>query len=374
MHRFSNNAESTLADALPIDALVMTLSAGGGALFDVFVGSEGQSDGSVQAATLTSLDVVGAYEIVYMYAREDDVVYIDRGQEETEPREWPAGTKVSANVTRGMLENFAQKGRWGEPVPLLAEPGPLVLSDLNENAVAASSAVSGLVFNAHSRMRETWTFGGYSVLQQAQPHPNRPPRRALAYECIGSSTPVDIGDTPRTWLSGQAYRRGAVVIPSVPNGRQYWPEFESLLDDTTVDSVEPDFDGWFLGVESGREPTGSGPVEWLSQEMPAKAQVFFPTNTRLMLTEVGFLCSQYDASAPPAISVGTQANPTLVANAVSLTGLVVGEVSTHRILIAAGGVAPADLLFTAVTGATGGTCRGAFYWKGFIFETTPEIS
>lgn len=372
MHRFSNNAQSTLESVLAVDAETLVLVAGGGAAFNVFpVDTEDPFllDGTYQAATLTHADLPGVYEVVYMVVFINDTFQIIRAQEGTEAQEWPAGAKVSANVTAGQLESFVQKGSGG-PVDL-ASAGPLILRDArtDDSDEVGSSSNTGFVVNSKTRLRRTWSIGGNSVLQQTRARSSDQGLQTNAYETIGSSIPVDLG-TPRTWVAGQAYRRGAVVQPATPNGLQYWVDILSINDATTSDTTLEFNSAPYERTTGGL--TGSGPSEWEGQPMPVVAEIFFSSEVRAVVTEVGFICHQYDATTPPSVSIGTTSDTTRFASAMSLTGLESGSV--HRIPIATGGLLVSNLKFAVTTAADGGTCRGNFYWKGFVVEPTPEIT
>ena len=112
---FSNNADTTMTTQLPIDDLYMTVADGSG--------FAAPTSGQHQMVTLTNGTL---YEVVTVVERIANVLYMTaRAQEGTTAREWPAGTRVFAGVTKGTLEAL-QPAAGYEHVETLA-PGATAL-------------------------------------------------------------------------------------------------------------------------------------------------------------------------------------------------------------------------------------------------------
>lgn len=368
MHRFSNNAESTLSVELAEGDETLQLSPGSGALFNVMpvdMGDPFARDGTYQAVTLTHPDLPDTNEIVYLVARLDDAFVAQRGMEGTEPLTWPAGSKVSANVTAEMLGSFVQAAPAGKPVNTVVGEGfaPVVLGAGLGGGGSGALGSRGFVVNAQSRVNDSWSIGGLSVLQHARPfninaNANAAARVAHSYETIGGSTPIDLGEAP-AWQALKEYPRGAVVTAGDGNPMQYWPRFYNLEDDTTSSETKPPFSPWVGDAAAG------GNASWIATQLPLTSM--FLGDALFVATEVGFICHGLTASTPPTISVGTDDDPTCYADNVQLTSITAAD-TVHRILVPAGGPLTLGVRFALDIPATGGSCRGRFYWKGFFIE------
>lgn len=100
---FKNNAHGSLAAELSAVATVATLATGNGANFPA------PTAGDFFLATLILLDGNGAesaWEIVKCTARATDGLTIERAQEGTTARIWPAGTRIELRTTAGTLDSF----------------------------------------------------------------------------------------------------------------------------------------------------------------------------------------------------------------------------------------------------------------------------
>ncbi len=368
MHRFSNNAESTLSVELAEGDETLQVVPGSGALFNVMpvdMGDPFFRDGTHQAVTLTNPDMPNTYEIVYLVARLDDAFVAERGMEGTEPLAWPAGSKVSANVTAEMLRSFVQAAPYGKPVNTIADEGegigPVVLGAGMGGGGSGATGSRGFVVNAQSRVNDSWAIGGLSVLQHARPfntNASQTARFAHAYETVGGTTPIDLGQAP-AWVASKEYPRGAVVTAGDGNPMQYWPRFYNLEDDITSSETKPPFSPWVGDAAAG------GNAAWIATELPLTAM--FPGDALFVATEVGFICHSMTATAPPTISVGTDDDPTRYADNVQLASITAAD-TVHRILVPTGGLLTTGVRFALNVPAAGGSCRGRFYWKGFFIE------
>ena len=100
---FANNAETVLAAALTDVATTLSVTPGTGNEFPAPTG------GDFFLATLILLDGNGAetaWEIVKCTARATDGLTIERAQEGTTARIWPAGTRIELRTTAGTLDSF----------------------------------------------------------------------------------------------------------------------------------------------------------------------------------------------------------------------------------------------------------------------------
>lgn len=367
MHRFSNNAVSTLASGIDNFATTITLAAGGGALFNVPT----YADGTIQPATLTHESAPGLSEIVWLVGGGgSDTFVIERSVEGSTPLVWPAGTKVSARVTAGMLGSFLQLNQQGR----IVRPGgwPLmqnVYEFAPQGRRTLNSRENVFAFNGRSYGDNVVQISAYPVLQN---YPSRNPpfvTSAGALHDQGFSTPsvggsdfVDLG-VPPAWANNAYYYQGSVVVPTGGGTKQFSLQLldEQNLIFVPLGATEPDFVNGPLSVTDGGEVRGY----WTPTDLPIDIQRTFVYRHRLVVTEVGFIASRFSASTPPVVSIGTLAAPTRFANAVSLSQIAArGDV--HRIPITAGGASIDNIRFRLDTAATGGRFLGRFYWRGFF--------
>lgn len=95
-HLFANNASSTLAVAINDSETELSLPAGEGERFP-----EPQV-GQIFKITLVDFQT-GTREIVHCTARDDDVLTVERAQEDTDAAEFPAGALLQLRVTAETL-------------------------------------------------------------------------------------------------------------------------------------------------------------------------------------------------------------------------------------------------------------------------------
>lgn len=355
MHRFSNNAVSTLAAGIDGFVTTIALTMNGGALFSV----PPTEDGTFQLATLTHASVPGVYEVVRLIANPAaDTFTVERGVEGS-PIAWPAGTEVSARVTAGMLSAFIQS-RIGAPVIMDPSGGTIVLGSGSGDTSGATAGT--FVARGVSRANNAWVIGGQSVVQHAHAQ-DLSFSPTLAYEAVGTTHPVDLG-VPLAWNVAHNYIRGRVVRPTTPNGYQYWARIASLTEDALYSATEPAFPG--NGNPAEVVPLG----EWVATAMPVTITRDFPH--LLVVTEVGFINHMYGATSSPTVSIGVTGDATRFANAVPLSQIT-AQGHIHRIPITTGGAPADDLVFRVDTAATGGVFMGRFYFKGFFVETSGEF-
>ncbi|CUB01441.1 MULTISPECIES: hypothetical protein [Comamonas] len=340
---------------------------------DLFVEGTGQLD-RAQPVTLTHDSMPGVFEIVHVYTRFTNIFEVFRAQEGTLAKAWPVGTKVSANVTAGMLESFLQDD--GTVARIGGENQSVLLGAAVEAGEKRPAGTNSFVFRSRSLVDWAVQLGAYPVLQ---PLPAQRPKDreysgnhyriwqdlALAHESTGGFWPADIG-APKAWAAGSYnnFKQGAVFTPSTPNGYQYWADVvvEKAIDSLTFSEEPALIPGEILSVLDTEDNSLRGNL--VPQVMP----VVQSTNFRhpLMVTEVGFMGrASTDVTQMPVVSLGTEADPTRFANAVSLDSLVAsGNLSVHRIPIAAGGALVEDIKVTVTQAGVGGPIPGRFYWRG----------
>ena len=354
---FTNNAEGVLAAGISNSATTITLADTPGAHKFAYPYPEG---GLIQRATITHVDFPLDIEIVSITDRAGLTLTVERGIESTSARAWPAGAKVSARVTAGILESFFQ-----------VAPGAKALS-INDRVISIGSdpfVVNGRP-NQNSGLVQIagWPvlslgrvdYGGQVIYQDT----------GLTHEAVGGTQVVSLGTTP-TWVSGQYYDSGAVVVPTTPNGFQYTYE-KTPLGDATMVATEPAFDtsGYSLAVLNPSNPDEIDGY-WIPTPNPLGLKIWFAgPHDGVMLTEVGFLCLGHGATTPPSISIstGTVEEPVPIVSSVSLSQIDgAGQVWRH--IITDGGALQKEIRFDVTTPATGNFV-GRFYWRGVAFGTS----
>lgn len=294
---FANNAETTLSvAAFPGDTTLTAASDGSANMF-----RSPQLSGVAaarQRATLTHPDYPGKYEVVTITARVDNVFTVERGSEfimssvespdpegrtqQGDARSWPIGTKLSARVTAGTLD-LAQSSISSSLAPgaqgsaksvvirldtTLATPESGYMSD----AAGKSTMERSLVFEGRSRLDQSITLAGYPVLQMENfiDSVDMQDRNSLSYPSVGGSFFVDLGVTP-AWAASTVYKRGAVITPTVANGKQYWLRVLDIdSDSVTSDATEPDwsFYGTFPAEEAHSGVGGARTALWHPTTLP----------------------------------------------------------------------------------------------------------
>lgn len=370
---FSNNAETTLATAISSsleDGSIVALDDGSANGFSTpqFFGGGRRT----QLATLTHASNPGAYEVVEISARDGFTFTVTRGVEEYR-WDWPIGTKMSARVTAKTLNSFPQV----MPTPsfqkaLVLDSESCVVDfpnsgDTGDESPVDCSAGNSFVFAGRSTLGRTVQISRYPVLQVEQlgirdAYRGDAQDLNMSYPSVGGTFHLDLGD-PIAWSAETTYQRGSVVVPAVANGFQYWMEAPALGREFQSGSTEPAFAAGV--VEESNSESGALPALWRSTAMPIE----FTQNLgyQLVVTEVGFIASKVTSASVPAISIGTEANPTRFASNVSLSQITGGS-GVHRIPIAVGGDLVDELVYKVDTPAAGGQFLGRFYWRGFFVE------
>lgn len=353
---FSNNAVGTLADAITGSDTAITLADKQLAYNFLNSGAEGD----FQRATLTGSDPE-VFEIVHITEKVGLGLTVERGMEGTAALVWPAGSKLSARVTAGMLNSFSSLvgikddplANFGRQFRTTTNNGQFVVN----GRVAASYAavqISGIpaLQPVAAKVRTDSLDSGSVDLN-------------MSHESVGATAFVELGDVePATWTAGNTYSHGARVKPSVATGYYYTLELEPGYDYSDT-NVAPAFDEYgscpaaLYGEDAEHDMVGS----WVAEPDPLVVKNIFPGGTRILLSEVGFICSAYSATTPPSVNIGTADNTTLFRSNVALSQIT-GANMVHRIPVTPS-VMQFNLRFELTTPADGGF-KGRFYWRGLI--------
>ena len=338
-HAFSNNAVTTLAEGISDSATTITLT-------DAVDFASVWDGGPIQALTITDPANVLPPEIVHATDAPDiGQRTVVRGRDDTTAQTWGAGAIVSARVTAGMLDSFAQ---------------------------VTDGALSLSVYGIHGRNwlgENAVQTGGFPVLQLVRSYLGGSSDYAdgnVSREVVGGTLTLNLGSTG-TWASGVAYVGHAVVVPPVPDSRQYCYEPSTpgaVSNTTTTPSFTPD--------DSCPALQGANEVgKWVSVNPAALEQdiLSVPGHTSLVVTEVGFLCSAYGSGSAPVVSIGADSSPTRFASSVSLSQITAAG-HVHRIPITNGGATCEDKLTFSLVTPSSADFRGRFYWKGFFVQMT----
>lgn len=351
--RFSNNAVGTLASALDnVETTVALVSEAGAARFAAL------DVGDFQRATITNPATPEAFEIVRITANEGLSLTVERENEGTAAAAWPAGSKISARVTAGMLQTLASGG--------------LQADDRYGRQFKTEGA--GLVVNGRADMTETYgvvQLGGYNLLQKYGAAPTEVygvgkfwQDENMAHESVGGSPFVDLQDaaTYYTWTSNNHYSDGTIVAPPTPDGFLYL--FQSLDWRDTQTTTPPGFDGSGYPVDAldtNNEVVG----QWLPLPTPLAFTLGFTGVVGgIVLSEVGFICTYYGGGTAPVVSIGTEAAPTSLVNSVALSQIA-GNRQVHRFPVNPAGAPLNEIKFTLNT-PSDAEFYGRFYWRGFF--------
>ncbi len=354
LHKFSNNAETTLAAPFA-DSTDTTMVVTGD---DTAEGAFAAFLSSGQPATLTHASFPGMYEVVLITGQTGPEFTVVREYEGV-AQEWPAGTLVSARITAKILDQFLQRNPQTGVVTTADEAPSIVLGGGAASGDARSS--NALVVGGRSRIVDGIQLSGWNTLQLLRSQAGAAVFDSnFAHESVGGSIPVDLG-VAAAWNDDFARGRSAVLSPTTPDGNQYWLD----IADVEVASISS-----VLG-EPTWNPTGGTPVSDSGTWYPTALPVDISTGEMrsVLITEVGFIAFKYTASAPPVVDIGTDSAPTRFADGVTLSQIT-GDGCVHRIPLSTGGpmVVGEGLRFRVDTAASGGRCMGRFYWRGIFIE------
>lgn len=335
MHLFTNNGVAALAVAIDASVGTITLGVGKG---DRFAGISASS-GDVQHLTITSPVLPDVVEIIEVYGRVSgtDVLEVHRGMDGTAAVAWPAGATVSARVTAGMLESFAQ----GSFNDYLRVPGGLVPS---------SRDISGTQF-----------------VVQWYDHAGGPALANTGLETFWLSPRVNLG-VVQAWAPGEDYSEGAIVAPTVPNGFQYvlmvdnYRLYAPSIRSEATEPVWPTVAGDSVG--DGQSRRG----QWVAANLTVGLLGGDIEATAILLSEVGFICANtVGVTAPPSISVTDYGGSVALVAAQPLSAISAAN-DVHRFNALPGKMIE-TMRFKLNAPAVGGPFSGWFYAKGAIIQT-----
>lgn len=344
---FSNNAEGVLAVGISDSADSITLADTPGASNFPYL-----SYGEFQRATITDLNSPGLTEVVRIIERDGFALSVERCIEGDTQVAWPAGAKLSARVTAGMLGSLVARDSDGV---VSTGSSPFVVNG-RPNQNGGLVQIVGWPVLSLGRV----DYDGQVISQD----------KGLTHESIGGTQVVSLGTTS-TWVSGQNYDSGSVVVPTTPNGFQYTYE-KSPFGGSTQVATQPAFDtsGYSLAVMNPSNPEKVDGY-WLPTPNPLGLRLLLNGfYGGVMLTEVGFVCLDHGATTPPSISIstGTVGEPVPIVSNVSLSQID-GAEQVWRHIITDGGALQKEIRFDVTIPATGNFV-GRFYWRGVAFGTS----
>ncbi|MDR0215901.1 MAG: hypothetical protein LBJ15_18160 [Comamonas sp.] len=367
---FANNLSSTLAVAIDGNwEADLVLTDDGSA--DHFPTPQG--DGQDMFVTITNPSLPDAWEVVRITARDGTALTVERHTDRDGVGDywggWPAGSKIEARVTAGVLKGFLQHtpshGN-GAGSPTIRAPGQSAVLAIDPGSTFYKEPFctgnGSYVFNSQTNLDQSLALGAYSVLPILHSSPpdgiaSWVPSLNMAYESMGGTAFVDLG-VPEVWRPFTNYRDGSVVVPTAPNGKQYWCLANDAAARMTSGELEP--------VWGETTPDGSGfsPGHWFEMAMPVDFEVEF--DHLLMVTEVGFICNRRDAATPPIVSIGTPNEPTKYVDQSSLASNEGPYV--HRFPVGAGGDLVQSIRFRLDSASEGGSFLGRFFYRGFFID------
>ena len=355
---FENNGEAVLSAAVDASAAYLRLTVPSGIASEVY-GSD------TMLLTITDPGVMG-YEVVNALEWGDDgagniALKVARGVEGTQ-QGWPAGAKISARVTAGMLRRFVQNSG---PGLNLTGSGRVALG--TEASVAANSGLS--VLTPSRFIRNAWLIGGYPVLQARGVDTSSWMDPAMSVEATGWMSAMDLGVAPE-WVANHDYRHGDCVAIAARPTTPYVLDILSTDEGMVLNSgpASPEFR---VGMDTGigaMDADGYYEAYWRATNPTLGiTKNVAPDNVILYLTEVGFICDKHTAGSLPSVEIyatNTGADRLL---ATTDLGQITGSNQIHRIT-SLGNQGVRGLKFKRVTAATG-EFRGRFYFKGMFVET-----
>ncbi|MEG0922633.1 MAG: hypothetical protein RSD57_15860 [Comamonas sp.] len=348
---FSNNASALTAAAISAEGKQIVLQTGANTFAEL-------SGGLIQRATITNALMPDAMEIIYITAKDGLDLTVARGREDTNSEDWPAGSKIEARVTAGMLGNM-----------LRVDDGGILktLGGAGGNG-AGSFVVNGQVENNYRVVQ----LSGIQMLHRMGAALTRVSGGSynqdmnMSVETVGGSMFVELGDDVAVWAPDQSYSGRAIVAPLTPTGYNYLFEHKDPSYDRTKSATDPGFDDSgdaidaYASSEDMEQPVG----QWLPLPTPLEFTLDLPPGIAgVALSEVGFICYSYGATTPPVVTI-TARDVGDVANAVPLTAITEAP-GIHRIPVSLNGVLPRQIDFKLDTPATG-RFYGRFYWRGML--------
>lgn len=339
---FSNNADGVLAQSSGLDSTLVLTARG---KFHPL------GEGGFQRATITNADTPNQVEIVKILSWAGATATVERdveGGTGGTGYDWPAGSKVSARVTAGMLERAPQTTHWY---------GVGGDSNVVEFGVRPQSGLSPKTLS----VRNPFSIRAVQSLpiDAANTAPADMAGMPRAIETVARSLVVSLS-SPQAHNPATEYYPGDIVVPAVSDGYQY-----ILLGDSSVNpydvggavgAVTFSGDGYNQIVAHDSESEVAG--LWSPVQTPARIEG--PVHS--VVTEVGFVTTVAEATTAAYVSIGTTSNEAAYINNLAVSMTLRGVL---RAPIPAGVQTGEDLVFKVVTEATGGKLHGFFYARGF---------
>lgn len=354
---FENNGEAVLSTAVDASATYLRLTVPSGIASEVY-GSD------TMLLTITDPGVMG-YEVVNALEWGDDgagnmALKVTRGVEGSQ-QGWPAGAKISARVTAGMLHRFVQNSG---PGLNLTGYGRVALG--TEASVAANNGFAALAPSRY--ITNAWLLGGYPVLQATGLDNNSWMSAVMSVEATGWMPATDLGRAPQ-WEANHDYRHGDCVAIAARPTTPYVFDILRSEEGVVVNSgpTSPEFR---VGMDTGVgvvDDMGMNEAYWRATDPTVGfTKNIRPDNVMLYLTEVGFLCDKFTAGAVPSVEVyASGASEFLIAS--GALDQINGANQIHR-FTTVGNKGVRGLRFKR-TVAGAGEFRGRFYFKGMFVET-----
>ncbi|MGF6211757.1 hypothetical protein [Comamonas sp. 4034] len=348
---FSNNADTTLAQAILSDATVIEVA-------DSAAFADFSSGRLLQRATITNDAIPGEYEIVAILTADGVNFTVERGKEGTSARDWPAGSKLQARITAGQLKNFLQmdeSGTWRA-----------------DRDGQRSFVVNGRVANNYNMVQ----ISGVHLLQSLHASAVSGDQGEfqqdmnMSQESVGGTAYLELGNDIPAYAEGGFLSDRSIVKAPTATGFNYLLDLgdyhsSSEYIHTPVASFDASGSPFpAIGPDAGQEVG-----QWVPIPDPLNIIQNMPSQTSsLVLSEVGFICTRYEATTAPVVSIllrGEDTEHSLVDH-VALDAVTKAN-QVHRIPVASYGGIVSGIRFRVDTPATG-KFYGRFYWRGFFFD------
>lgn len=338
---FFNNAAFALAEALPnTGAFQNVLPDRSLAAANLDMGDAINGDYTV--ATITNSSLPDTREVVFIHGIVDVLgtahYLVERGQEGTALVAWPIGSVVECRVTQGMLLSLGSGATYSHDAESIS---------INNGDIAADIDASGNV----APLRTTWAIGGMPV------SPARgfgeDTSMSASVEGVGYSSVIELG-----------------VAPDYNPATAYYPG------DYVKDTSSP-FYTWSLarGAAFPASAHTLGLFPWVRYAPENDSNIVSTQRTLepdiwFYPTEIGFICENRTSSNVPSVVVKElDITGTPVGNLVTSVALTNASTRNRVVLSTTITKGVKGLQFVRSLGATGGSCRGRFYWRGYFISS-----
>lgn len=142
----SNNATSTLAAALDAVSTQLSINSTDAKLFPYI--TEGRW------CPLTIVDNIGGYEIVHATKRVGGIFTVTRGQENTQARDFPVGSRVDLRLTSAIIDELANKFIVDSRLPQRLHPKNMWVPDNNANDIVENGTYETYHYTQNCALNE----------------------------------------------------------------------------------------------------------------------------------------------------------------------------------------------------------------------------